>query len=81
MNKDYIVNVINKILKVGKLEFEIKDMLATYKISNQNVSSIIQKMRNYALIDEIDNIGSKAKKYSIIEPKTKHLVNNGVIKL
>ena len=79
--KDYIVNVINKILKVGKVEFEIKDMVATYKISNQSASSIIQKMRNYALIDEIDNTGSKAKRYLIIEPKIKYLVNNKINKL
>ncbi|QGM31948.1 hypothetical protein GI482_17010 [Bacillus sp. N3536] len=79
--KDYIITVINKILRLRKLEFEVKDWIAEYKISTQKTSGEIKIIREYALITEIDNPGSPTKKYKVIEPRLKYLIENGISKI
>ncbi|MEH7115755.1 hypothetical protein V7124_25855, partial [Neobacillus niacini] len=79
--KDYIITVINKILRLKKLEFEVKDWVAEYKISTQKTSSDIKIIKEYALITEIDNPGSQTKKYRVIEPRLKYLIENNIDKI
>ncbi|MCU0158202.1 P-loop ATPase, Sll1717 family [Bacillus safensis] len=79
--KDYIITVINKILRLKKLEFEVKDWVAEYKISNQKTSGDIKIIKEYALITEIDNPGSPKKKYKVIEPRLRFLIENGITKI
>ncbi|MFZ3591363.1 P-loop ATPase, Sll1717 family [Bacillus sp. DJP31] len=79
--KDYIITVINKILRLKKLEFEVKDWVAEYKISTQKTSSDIKIIREYALITETDNLGSSTKKYRVIEPRLRFLIENGITKI
>lgn len=79
--KDYIVTVLNKMLRVKKINFEIKDWVAEFKVSTQSASKDIQILKEYALIVEVDNTGSARKKYKVIEPRIRHLITNGVSKL
>jgi hypothetical protein len=79
--KDYIITVINKVLRVKKVEFEVKDWVAEFKVSNQSASKDIQTLRDYALITEIDNPGFQTKKYRVIDPRICYLIHNGTYKI
>lgn len=73
-----IISNINKLTKVGKIEFLISDLISTFKISAQTGNSWVGPMQNLGLIEEIDNFGSKAKKYRIIDPKIVFLIKNNL---
>lgn len=77
----YIVKVINKILRVGKIEFVAKDLATEYKTSSQVANNNIQAMKGFALIKDIDNTGSIEKKYTIIDPKLKYAIKHGIEKI
>lgn len=71
-----ITNSVNKILKVGKIEFEIKDLANTFKKSVQAASNWTRSMRDYGLITEIEGINGKTKLYKVIDPKLIFLIEN-----
>ena len=73
-----IVSNINKLTKVGKIEFQISDLTSAFKVSSQTGNSWVWPMQNLGLIEEIDNFGSKAKKYRIIDPKIAFLITNNL---
>lgn len=79
--KAYIVNVINRMLKVAKTEFESSDLVSVFKFSTQSANNDIKIMREYGLILEIDNEGSQSKKYRITEPRIEYLINAGIKRL
>lgn len=79
--KAYIVNVINRMLKVGKAEFQSSDLVSVFKVSTQSANNDIKIMREYGLIIEIDNEGSQSKRYRIIEPRIEYLINMEIKKL
>lgn len=76
-----IETAVNNLLRVGKIEFESTDLAAAYKVSSQSANSKIQKIKNYGLIEEIDNPGSQKKKYKVIEPKIVYAIEKGIEKL
>lgn len=67
---------IDKIMKVKKVEFEIKDLTDQYKVSSQSGINWIKNMQDYALVEEIDNSGSNTKKYRVIDKKLVYLIKN-----
>lgn len=67
---------IDKIMKVKKVEFEIKDLTDQYKVSSQSGINWIKNMQDYALVEEIDNSGSNKKKYRVIDKKLVYLIRN-----
>lgn len=73
-----IISNINKLTKVGKIEFQINDLASAFKVSSQTGNSWVWPMQNLGLIEEIDNFGSKAKKYRIIDPKIVFLIKNNL---
>lgn len=73
-----IVSNISKLTKVGKIEFQICDLTSVFKVSSQTGNSWVWPMQNLGLIEEIDNFGSKAKKYRIIDPKIAFLITNNL---
>lgn len=73
-----IVSNINKLTKVGKIEFQISDLASAFKVSSQTGNSWVWPMQNLGLIEEIDNFGSRAKKYRIIDPKIAFLITNNL---
>lgn len=79
--KAYIVNVINRILKVGKIEFKSSDLVSAFKVSTQSANNDIKIMREYGLIHEVDNEGSQGKRYSVTEPRIQYLTNKGIKRL
>lgn len=79
--KAYIVNVINRMLKVGKIEFRSSDLVSVFKVSTQSANNDIKIMREYGLIHEVDNEGSQGKRYCIIEPRIQYLINTGIKRL
>lgn len=79
--KAYIVNVINRMLKVGKMEFKSSDLVSVFKVSTQSANNDIKIMREYGLIQEVDNEGSQGKRYCITEPRIKYLTNIGIKRL
>lgn len=79
--KDYIITVINKILRLKKLQFEVKDWTTEYKISPQKASNDIKIIREYALIIEIENPGQSTKKYEVVEPRMRYLIEKGISKI
>jgi hypothetical protein len=79
--KDYIITVINKVLRLQKQEFEVKDYTSQFKISPQKASNEIKIIREYALIIEIDNLGAATKRYSVIEPRLRYLIQQGITKV
>jgi len=72
-----IRKTVNEILKVNKIEFETKDLIATFKISSQAANNKIKIMRGYGLIEEIP-AGTRAKKYRIVEPRIVYIIDNNL---
>lgn len=69
---------IDKIMKVNKVSFEIKDLVDAYKVSSQSGNSWVKFMMAYGLIEETDNVGSAKKKYRVIDEKLVYLINNNL---
>jgi hypothetical protein len=79
--KDYIVKVVNRLLRIGKLEFETKDIISVFKISSGSSNNDIKTMRGYGLIEEIASSGSPSKKYVVVEPRIKFLIEKNILSL
>ncbi len=79
--KDYIVKVVNRLLRIGKLEFETKDIISVFKISSGSSNNDIKTMRGYGLIEEIATHGSPSKKYMVVEPRIKFLIEKNILSL
>lgn len=79
--KNYITKVIDRILRVGKLQFVGKDLQDEFKIHANTANNDIQAMKNYALIKDIDNSGQAGKRYEVIDPKIVYAINHGIKKL
>ncbi len=67
---------IERIMKVKKIEFEIKDLVDAYKVSSQSGINWVKSMQDYALVEEIDNSGSNRKKYQVVDKKLVYLIEN-----
>jgi hypothetical protein len=67
---------IDKIMRVKKQEFEIKDLTDVYKVSSQSGINWVKNMLDYALVEEIDNSGSNKKRYQVIDKKLVYLIEN-----
>lgn len=76
--KTYIVNVVNRMLKVGKVEFQSTDLVNTFKFTTQSANNDIKIMRDYGLIIEVSNVGGTSKKYQIVEPRIEYLIKEGI---
>lgn len=79
--KSYIVNVVNRMIKVGKVEFQSTDLVNTFKFSTQSANNDIKIMKDYGLIIEVDNVGNISKRYQIVEPRIEYLIHEGVLRI
>jgi len=74
-NKD-VTSVINKILRVRKIEFNVYDVNKTYNQKTRITMKQIEQMLNYKLIEQDDRLGNKGEKiYKVLDPKIKHLIS------
>lgn len=71
-----IKDVVNRILKVGKLEFTISDLAAVTKKSIPTASGWIGTMRNLGFVEEMDGVNGRAKLYKVVDPKIVYLLEN-----
>lgn len=72
-----IKDVVNRILKLGTIEFTIKDLASVTKKSPQTASNWIRTMKNVGFVDEIEgDIGGNTKVYKVIEPKICYMLEN-----
>lgn len=72
-----IRDVVNRLLKVGKIEFTINDLASATKKSIPTATNWIRTMKNVGFVDEIEgNISGKAKLYRVIEPKIGYMIDN-----
>ncbi len=76
--KEDIKSVINKILRVSKIDFKSTDFVNEFKFSTQSANSYIKIMKDYALIIDNEQVASGAKEYIILDPKLRFLVNSKV---
>lgn len=72
-----IKDVVNRILKVGKLEFTISDLASATKKSVPTATNWIRTMKNVGFVEETegDNSG-KAKVYKVVEPKIRYMLEH-----
>lgn len=70
-----IKDVVNRILKVGKTEFTIRDLASATKKSIPTATNWVGTMKNVGFVDEIEgDISGKAKVYRVIEPKIRYML-------
>lgn len=73
-----IVSLVNKLIKVGKLEFTVKDLATENKVSSQSGNNWVGNMKNFGLIEEVLNGSGAAKHYKITDPKVSHMIINNL---
>lgn len=71
-----IKDVVNRILKVGKIKFSISDLAGATKKSPQTASNWIRTMKNIGFVEEIEGDSGKAKIYNVIDPKIIYMIEN-----
>lgn len=71
-----IKDVVNRILKVGKIKFSINDLAGATKKSPQTASNWIRTMKNIGFVEEIEGDSGKAKIYNVIDPKIIYMIEN-----
>ena len=71
-----IKDVVNRILKVGKIKFSISDLASATKKSSQTASNWIRTMRNVGFVEEIEGDSGKTKIYNVIDPKIIYMIEN-----
>lgn len=77
-----IKDVVNRILKVGKIDFTISDLASATKKSQQTASNWIRTMKNVGFVEETEGVNSgRAKMYKVIEPKIQYMIENELIYL
>lgn len=76
-----VVSLINRLLKVGKITFTLKDLSDVFKISQQSTSNYSRDMREYGLISEDEESGGQYKVYYVIDSKIKYMINQGIKKI
>lgn len=70
-----IKEVVNRILKLGKVEFTIKDLAQATKKSIPAATNYVGTMKNVGFVVEtIGDISGNAKVYKVIEPKIKYMI-------
>jgi hypothetical protein len=79
--QNYIKKVVNRILRMGKVQFEVKDLVSEFKVSSEKSNTYIQAMKDYALIKDIDGINGKFKRYEVIDPKLIYAIENNILKV
>ncbi len=79
--QNYIKKVVNRILRMGKIQFEVKDIVSVFKVSNEKANTYIQAMKNYALIKDIDRINGKFKRYEVSDPKLIYAIQHNIQKI
>ena len=74
-----IKDVVNRILKVGKMEFIIRDLANATKKSIPTATNWVRTMQNVGFVEEIEGeISGKAKVYRVIEPKIRYMLEYGL---
>lgn len=71
-----IKDVVNRILKVGKIRFSISDLASATKKSPPTASNWIRTMKNVGFVEEIEGDSGKAKVYIVIDPKITYMIEN-----
>lgn len=79
--KEDIVNNLTKLLRIGKKQFSIKDMVSSLKVSSQTAKSYLRIMKNYGLVRDNDENTGTAKSYIVIDPKVSFLILCKIINL
>ncbi|MCY8060443.1 hypothetical protein MOD54_08535 [Bacillus spizizenii] len=79
--QNYIKKVVNRILRMGKIQFEVKDIVSEFKVSSEKANTYIQAMKNYALIKDIDRINGKFKRYEVSDPKLIYAIKHNILKI
>lgn len=76
-----VIKSINRILQVGKSTFLLKDIAEVTKRSQASASNYSRNMKEYGLINENESTSEQIKEYTIIDPKIKFLISNGIKKI
>lgn len=72
-----IRDVVNRILKVGKIRFTISDLASVTKKSPASAGNWVRTMINVGFVEETQSdISGKAKVYKVIEPKIQYMIEN-----
>ncbi len=71
-----IKDVVNRILKVGKIKFSISDLASATKKSPQTASNWIRTMKNVGFVEEIEGDSGKTKIYRVTDPKIIYMIEN-----
>jgi len=77
--KEDIISIVNRILRVGKVNFRTTDLVAEFKYSQQSAISYIKIYKDYGLVRDEGNIVSGGTKgFEVVDPKLIYLVNSGI---
>lgn len=71
-----IKDVVNRILKVGKIKFSISDLASATKKSPQTASNWIRTMKNVGFVEEMEGDSGKTKIYKVTDPKIIYMIEN-----
>lgn len=76
--KEDIVSIVNRILRVGRVNFKSTDVAGEFKFGSQSANNYIKIYKNYGLIKDNDNINSGPKDFFVTDPKLKYLIKKGI---
>ena len=76
-NKGTLGTTIDILLRINKLEFEVKNLIDTYKIGAPAANNRIRQMREYGLIEEIPT-ATRTKQYRVTEPRIAYMIENNL---
>lgn len=77
--KEDIISIVNRLLRVGRINFRTTDLVNEFKFSQQSAISYIKIYKDYGLVKDEDNIaGGGPKDFEIVDPKIIYLIKSGI---
>ncbi|MCG8572632.1 MAG: hypothetical protein MJB14_21075 [Spirochaetes bacterium] len=79
--KNNILQNVNRLLKIGKLQFTTKDYIKKFKVSTYKAIAYIKVLKNYGLIKDSSELDNERKIYQIDYPVIEYLIDNDITEL
>lgn len=77
--KEDIISIVNRILKVARINFRTTDLVNEFKFSQQSAINYIKIYKDYGLVKDEDNIsGGGPKDFIVVDPKLTFLIDSGI---
>lgn len=77
--KEDIISIVNRILRVGRINFRTADLVNEFKFSQQSAIGYVRIYKDYGLVkDEDDITGGGPKDFMVVDPKMKYLIHLGI---